>query len=161
MAVANHFVPTTQLFWASIVFYNICLTLIKLTFLFQYERVLSVHKMKMVIRALGTIIMLWALSQVFITVFICFPVAKFWQRDLPGSCMSNVPFWYINAAGNIVTDLAIFIMPLPVLSKLQLHKKQKYFVMGIFSLGFLYVKPPKADPDPPHFLFSLTSTDSN
>lgn len=53
--------------------------------------------------------------------------------------MSNLPFWYINAAGNIATDLAIFIMPLPALSKLQLGKKQKYMLLGIFSLGFLYV----------------------
>lgn len=48
--------------------------------------------------------------------------------------------WYINAAGNIVTDLSIMIMPLPVLSKLQLARKQKFFLIGIFCLGFLYVR---------------------
>lgn len=47
--------------------------------------------------------------------------------------------WYINAAGNIVTDISIMIMPLPILSKLQMPSKQKYFLIAIFSLGILYV----------------------
>lgn len=93
--------------------------------------------MKRVIWIVGGIIMAWAVSQIFLVIFPCRPVQKFWQTDMPGSCMPNQPFWYINAAGNIATDLAIFIMPLPVLSKLQLRRKQKYFLMGIFSLGFL------------------------
>lgn len=120
--------------------YNLTLTFIKLTFLFQYHRVLSVHKMKRVIWILGTVIMLWAISQLLVVIFTCAPVDKFWDTDKPGYCMPNLPFWYINAAGNIATDLAIFIMPLPVLHKLQLRKKQKYFLIGIFSLGFLYVE---------------------
>lgn len=129
--------PSPQSFWLSIVFYNLTLATIKLTFLFQYYRVLSIHKMKRVIWALGTVIMLWAVSQLLVVIFSCSPVDKFWNTDVEGHCMSNLPFWYINAAGNIVTDLAIFIMPLPVLNKLQLRKKQKYFLIGIFSLGFL------------------------
>ncbi|KAF3762222.1 hypothetical protein M406DRAFT_220062, partial [Cryphonectria parasitica EP155] len=123
-------------FYFSIVLYNLTLSLIKLTFMIQYYRVLSVHKMKMIIWALGTVIMLWALSQLLVSIFTCFPLQKFWETDLPGRCMPDLPFWYINAAGNIITDVAIFILPLPVLHNLHLHKKQKYFLLGIFSLGF-------------------------
>lgn len=121
----------------SIVLYNATLALIKLTFVFQYYRVLAVHKMKRVIWVMGIIIMAWAVSQILIVIFSCTPVQKFWQAELPGTCIPNLPFWYINAAGNIATDLAIFIMPLPVLNKLQLRRKQKYFLIAIFSLGFL------------------------
>ncbi|KAJ4393158.1 hypothetical protein N0V93_002365 [Gnomoniopsis smithogilvyi] len=123
-------------FWLSIVLYNLTLAMVKLTFLFQYYRVLAVHQMKRVIWVGGTIIMLWAISQLLVVIFNCTPVQKFWETDLDGTCIPNLPFWYINAAGNIVTDLAIFIMPLPVLNRLQLRKKQKYFLLGIFSLGF-------------------------
>lgn len=121
----------------SIVLYNTTLALIKLTFIFQYYRLLAVHKMKKVIWIMGIIIMAWAISQILVVILSCNPVAKFWRADLPGSCIPNLPFWYINAAGNIATDLAIFIMPLPVLNKLQLRRKQKYFLIAIFSLGFL------------------------
>lgn len=139
-----------QIFWATILFYNVSLAMIKLTFLLQYNRVLAAHKMQKVIWVLGTLIMLWAVSQIFVAMFACFPIQKFWDHTLDGSCMPNQPFWYINAGGNIMTDAAIFIMPLPVLGALQLRKKQKYFLVGIFSLGFLYVtslpnsKPHKA-----------------
>lgn len=91
--------------------------------------------------------MMWSVSQLLIVTFPCSPVQKFWHTELPGRCVPNLPFWYINAAGNIATDLAIFIMPLPVLNKLQLRKKQKYFLMAIFSLGFLYVEQPPNPPD--------------
>lgn len=128
-----------QNFWLSIVLYNLTLAVIKLTFLFQYYRVLAIHQMKRVIWVGGTIIMLWAVSQLLVVIFTCSPVQKFWETSLVGTCLPNLPFWYINAAGNILTDLAIFVMPLPVLNRLQLRKKQKYFLLGIFSLGFLYV----------------------
>lgn len=129
-----------QNFWLSIVLYNLTLAVIKLTFLFQYYRVLAIHQMKRVIWVGGTIIMLWAVSQLLVVIFTCSPVQKFWETSLVGTCLPNLPFWYINAAGNILTDLAIFVMPLPVLNRLQLRKKQKYFLLGIFSLGFLYVQ---------------------
>lgn len=83
--------------------------------------------------------MMWAISQLLVVIFTCTPVDKFWNSDKPGHCIPDLPFWYINAAGNIATDIAIFAMPLPVLRKLQLRTKQKYFLIGIFSLGFLYV----------------------
>ncbi|KAG8163339.1 hypothetical protein KVR01_006636 [Diaporthe batatas] len=122
-------------FWVSIVLYNATLMMIKLTFLIQYYRVLGVYKMKRVIWMTGLVIMMWAFSQLLVVIFSCSPVQKFWLADLEGQCMPNLPFWYINAAGNIVTDLAILILPLPVLAKLKLRRQQKYILIGIFCLG--------------------------
>ncbi|POS72992.1 hypothetical protein DHEL01_v208616 [Diaporthe helianthi] len=123
-------------FWVSIVLYNATLMVIKLTFLIQYDRVLGVYKMKRVIWMTGVVIMLWAFSQLLAVIFTCNPVQKFWLVDLEGQCMPNLPFWYINAAGNIATDLAILILPLPVLAKLKLRRQQKYILLSIFCLGF-------------------------
>ncbi|KAI3399786.1 hypothetical protein diail_5582 [Diaporthe ilicicola] len=123
-------------FWVSIVMYGATLMMIKLTFLIQYYRVLGVYKMKRVIWMLGVVIMMWAISQLLTVIFTCTPVQKFWETELEGKCMPNLPFWYINAAGNIATDLAILGMPLPVLAKLKLRRQQKYILLGIFCLGF-------------------------
>ncbi|EAQ93100.1 hypothetical protein CHGG_01335 [Chaetomium globosum CBS 148.51] len=46
------------------------------------------------------------------------------------------PFWYINAAGNIITDIVIFVLPLPALCRLNLRRGQKLALLGVFSLGF-------------------------
>ncbi|KAF7536281.1 hypothetical protein G7054_g4656 [Neopestalotiopsis clavispora] len=110
-----------------------------MTFLAQYYRVLAIKKTRLVLKILMLVIGGWSLSQVFVGIFICQPVAKFWNDSLDGHCIPNLPQWYINAAGNIVTDIAVFILPLPVLGHLHLPKQQKLILLGIFSLGFFTV----------------------
>ncbi|RYO99942.1 hypothetical protein DL764_006651 [Monosporascus ibericus] len=126
-----------KIFYHSIVFYNATLTSVKLTFLLQYYRVFAVQeKMRRAIIFALVIVGCWCLSQLLIVIFTCSPIKKFWTPTLPGTCIPNLPFWYINAAGNLATDVAIFLLPLPALSTLNLRKPQKLFLMGIFSLGF-------------------------
>ena len=79
----------------------------------------------------------WCTSQLLIVIFNCQPINGFWDSSVKAKCIPNLPFWYINAAGNIATDIAIFILPLPVIGNLKLAKAQKYVLLGIFSLGFL------------------------
>lgn len=121
----------------SIAFYNTGLFFTKMTFLAQYYRVLAIKKTQLVIKILMLVIGGWSLSQIFVGIFICQPVAKFWNDSLDGHCIPNLPQWYINAAGNIATDIAVFVLPLPVLGHLHLPKQQKLILLGIFSLGFL------------------------
>ncbi|KAK1757853.1 hypothetical protein QBC47DRAFT_341077 [Echria macrotheca] len=123
-------------FYISIVLYNGSLTAIKVTFLLQYYRVLSTPKMRRVIVAAFTFVSLWSVSQLLVTIFNCTPIDRFWLPELPGTCIPNLPFWYINAAGNILTDVIVFVVPLPALGSLNLRKAQKIMLLGIFSLGF-------------------------
>jgi len=123
-------------FYVTIVLYNATLMSAKVTFLLQYYRVFTLRKMRIIVLAALSIIGCWCLSQLLVVIFNCNPIHKFWKPETPGTCIPNLPFWYINAAGNIVTDVAIFILPLPVLSSLNLRKAQKLVLMGIFSLGF-------------------------
>lgn len=90
---------------------------------------------KVVITAL-VFVALWSISQLLVTIFTCTPIDKFWSPELPGTCVPNLPFWYINAAGNILTDVIVFVVPLPALGSLKLAKSQKVMLLGIFSLGF-------------------------
>ncbi|RYP88500.1 hypothetical protein DL769_000267 [Monosporascus sp. CRB-8-3] len=124
------------IFYLSIVFYNATLTSVKLTFLLQYYRVFDVHKVRRAIIVALVIVGCWCISQLLIVIFTCSPIEKFWIPSLPGTCIPNLPFWYINAAGNLATDVAIFLLPLPALGSLNLRKPQKIFLIGIFSLGF-------------------------
>jgi hypothetical protein len=83
----------------------------------------------------------WSVAQVLVAIFSCSPVEKFWDSTLPGSCVSSFSFWYVQGAGNIITDVAIFILPLPVLARLELRRRQKALLLGIFSLGFFVSLP--------------------
>ncbi|KAK4163859.1 hypothetical protein QBC43DRAFT_300823 [Cladorrhinum sp. PSN259] len=126
-------------FYVSIVMYCSALMFLKLSFLFQYYRVLAVQHMRKVYLVAIIIVGGWAISQVLVGIFICSPIQGFWDTTIKSKCIPNIPQWYINAAGNIITDLAVFIMPLPALWKLTLPKAQRYFLVGVFSLGFFTV----------------------
>lgn len=126
-----------QAFYASVVIYNIAMCIIKIGILLQYRRVFAV-RMIQIITFYGTILMIcWTIIIAFINIFICVPVSKFWTPDLPGRCLDSLAIWYMMAGFNLVTDLVVFCMPLPVIKSLNLPRKQKMMLFAIFSLGFL------------------------
>lgn len=116
--------------------YNGSLTATKLTFLLQYHRILGTGQMRKVIMAAFVFVALWSISQLLVVIFTCTPIHKFWLPETPGTCIPNIPFWYYNAAGNIVTDVIVFVLPLPVLSRLNLRRGAKFGLIGVFCLGF-------------------------
>src|SRR6266511_3333345 len=116
-------------FYVSINLYTSCLMAIKMTFLLQYYRVLAIHKYRRIYIAAITIVGCWSLSQILVGIFICTPISGFWDQTVKATCIPNEPQWYANAAGNIVTDIAIFILPLPVLSSLNLARPQKVMLI--------------------------------
>lgn len=123
-------------FYVSITLYNTGLLFVKLAFLTQYYRVFSLKNMRMTFIAAMIIIGCWSLSQIIVGIFICDPVDGFWEKSPDSKCIPNYPQWYINAAGNIITDIVIFVLPLPVLRHLHMPRAQRLVLIGIFSLGF-------------------------
>lgn len=115
-----------------------------MTFLLQYYRTFATNKRTRMILIIATVIVGgWSISQLGVQIFICVPVAAFWDINVKGKCIPNIPQWYINAGGNILTDIMVLTLPLPIIGRLKLGRNQKYLLMGIFCLGFLYVSIPK------------------
>lgn len=132
-------------FYVAVVLYAAALMFIKLTFLLHYYRLLAIQGMKKVYQAAIVLVGGWALSQVLVGIFICWPIQGFWDKSIDAKCIPNQPQWYINAAGNIVTDVMVFLLPIPAIRSLRLPRTQKFILGGIFSLGFLYAFPPLHD----------------
>ena len=124
-------------FFVSIAFYNTGLFLVKMTFLSQYYRVLAVDRLRLTWIASIIVVGSWGLSQVLVGIFICKPVAGFWDKSLNPQCIPVPLEWYINSAGNIATDIAVLLLPMPILGHLSLPKAEKVVLVGIFGLGFL------------------------
>jgi hypothetical protein len=118
------------------VLYNGSLTATKVTFLLQYYRILGTGAMRKAIIIASVLIALWSISQLLVVIFTCTPIEKFWLPDTPGTCIPDLPFWYVNAAGNIASDITVFVLPLPALSRLNLRKTQKIGLIAVFCLGF-------------------------
>lgn len=82
-------------------------------------------------------ILAWTVALSVLLPLVCFPVAKFWEPSIQGTCVDQLAVWYVMAGVNIITDFAIFIIPLPVIKSLQLPTKQKMLLVVVFSLGLL------------------------
>ncbi|KAJ5594067.1 uncharacterized protein N7459_000275 [Penicillium hispanicum] len=89
---------------------------------------------------------LWITGSLVITYFVtctivsiagCHPVSKFWDEQLPGTCIDEVAFFRWNGVGNMLLDALILCLPYPIAWRLQTSLRQKLFFTGIFLLGGL------------------------
>jgi hypothetical protein len=86
------------------------------------------------------IIIAYGLWTFIASILTCYPVAYFWDKSIKGGhCLNLLAYWFSNAGMNIATDLALYIMPIPVLNSLQLPRRQKYGLMLVFAVGLFVV----------------------
>ena len=85
------------------------------------------------------VIILIYLSATVVAVFQCIPVSYTWDKRIPGRCLDMRLLYYLGAANNVVTDLVILVLPMPVVWKLQMPRPKKYAVTGVFLMGGLLV----------------------
>jgi hypothetical protein len=75
---------------------------------------------------------------IFSSIFFCYPIAAFWDITITNAvCLPKEAIWFTNASLNILTDFMIFILPIPVLISLNLGRKKKIGLIGVFAVGFL------------------------
>ncbi|KAM0333208.1 hypothetical protein ACHAQA_001868 [Verticillium albo-atrum] len=71
-----------------------------------------------------------------INIFQCRPVPAAWQTwTEPAQCIPLLTEFICSAPINIITNLAIVALPIPVLTSMRLPPRQKYILVFTFSLG--------------------------
>ncbi|KAL0933783.1 uncharacterized protein CTRU02_210582 [Colletotrichum truncatum] len=73
-------------------------------------------------------------------VYLCTPMAKIWEPELPGTCVDRAMWWLMLAVSNVATDLAILLLPIWILSPLSLRLVKKiemtvFLMAGGFVIG--------------------------
>ncbi|KAE8446570.1 hypothetical protein EG329_011902 [Mollisiaceae sp. DMI_Dod_QoI] len=68
---------------------------------------------------------------------VCTPLTGFWDVSVPHHCLDERRLEIVAAIINISVDFVIMILPLPTIWSLQLAKRQKRALSGIFMLGSL------------------------
>lgn len=74
----------------------------------------------------------------FLNIFQCSPVNAAFQTPVPtnASCENIVTLYLSSAPVNIITDLAILFLPMPILTSMRLPRKQKIILIITFGVGF-------------------------
>jgi fucose permease len=73
----------------------------------------------------------------FFNVFQCLPVSQVF--DPIGTCIPLITLYLASVPVNVITDIAILILPIPVLTAMQLPRKQKMILIATFALGIYVV----------------------
>lgn len=133
-----------KVLWISYFMGDAGISLPKASVLFIYARVFTTHN-----RAfryglwLGQILnfLSW-IAAITRCLLFCTPVDKYWKTNKQGFCRSADALYIGSAVPNVVIDLYILLLPLPILLGLSLKLGRKMLVIGVFVCGYMSDSPP-------------------
>lgn len=108
----------------------------------MYSRIFRVKPFQYVAAAVGLIVAGWMIGVVFAQIFTCTPVEGAWRITVARHCIDQIKFYYGNAIANLLTDVIILCLPLPLIWRLNMSTRKKRALSGVFLLGGLYDSPP-------------------
>jgi len=118
--------------------YNIGLTLVKMSVLMFYVRVFgTVRAYRITFWIMGALIVGWGVATSFLALFTCTPIKKSWDRKIPGHCSNRQRDFMGAAIPNVLTDLLLLFLPMPMLWRIQVSTARKYWLVGVFAAGYL------------------------
>jgi hypothetical protein len=71
------------------------------------------------------------------TALFCRPLEANWNHNVKGRCINTKAFYMSQSIINLITDLAILIIPTPLLWSLKLAPKKRLQVVLMFAVGIL------------------------
>ena len=108
-----------------------------MTFILQYRRAFPLPHFQRVCDIFFAFLIAWAVAGTIGATINCRPIEQNWDPLASRDCRQRLDFWLAMGVLNVVTDVFIFVLPLPLLRKLPLPISQKAVLIGVFSLGFL------------------------
>ena len=124
---------------ASELLYPPTIAVIKISTLLLYARIFHGQTFKYVLWAVGLFISTYSAVLMIVMLLQCSPLSKFWDHTVNGKCFDIAKVWMVMGSLNVLTDLLLLILPLPSLWRLQMRRRTKVQVAGIFSIGSLSV----------------------
>ena len=79
------------------------------------------------------------IANTLVAIFACRPVAGFYDTSIQARCINDIQFYWATAILNVVTDLYILVLPIPMVWRLHVDFKKKLLFSAMFMLGGLYV----------------------
>lgn len=77
---------------------------------------------------------------IFAFIFACTPVKRGWDITITeGSCINRAALYIATAVLNMITDILLLLLPIPIVVRLQMPRIQKLGLILIFAIGSMYV----------------------
>ncbi|KAJ4362601.1 hypothetical protein N0V95_001406 [Ascochyta clinopodiicola] len=116
-------------------FYDLALVSVKLGILAFYWRIFIHPIFRKIILATAAFVVAWGIGITVTLFLVCRPLNAYWDRTVNGTCLTIVTFTYFTNISNLISDIWIFLMPVPMIWHLQLQTKKKLLISLIFCVG--------------------------
>lgn len=117
------------------IIYGFAIAFAKCSILLLYYRIFISSRFRVAIYVLAFIVISWGLSDVFVAIFQCSPVRFAWDKAIQGSCINQLAFYRWISMPNIVTDIVMLSLPMPMVWKLHCSVAQRVGLSAIFLMG--------------------------
>ncbi|KAI1293196.1 hypothetical protein F5Y03DRAFT_411326 [Xylaria venustula] len=127
--------------WAQTLFvtellYGLVFPIEKTTILLLYLRLFHVHRwFRITTYILIAYIWLWGISEVIVAIAQCIPIAYQWDKSLDGHCINQLAYYRWVSVPNVIHDVVMLVLPLPMVWSLQIDLRQKVALSGVFLIG--------------------------
>lgn len=80
----------------------------------------------------------WGIASWVVNLTVCTPVAYYYDKSIPGGmCKDQSVSGSVNGGLSLLGDICILAMPLPMIWHLQMNRRRRIALLGIFMLGGL------------------------
>ncbi|KZL66855.1 integral membrane protein [Colletotrichum tofieldiae] len=110
---------------------------VKMSFAVLYLRLLPDQVYKRINKFLIILLLAEGIEETAVVIFRCAPIERAWTPTVPGTCLDLTIFYYSAFVIKLLTDLVLFIQPIPTIWKLQLRVAKRIGVIFMLSLGLL------------------------
>ncbi|KAJ5686905.1 hypothetical protein N7536_009524 [Penicillium majusculum] len=116
-------------------FYDWAIASIKLSILGLYYRIFSTVVFRRVVIGTAVFILCWLAAMEIGLGLECIPIQSIWNSDVKGTCINLVAFSYFTNITNLITDIWVFLLPVPIILGLHINRRRKLEVAGVFAIG--------------------------
>ena len=128
-----------QVLYSGSFLYSATILFTKLSILSLYRRLFPKKSVQQTSYVVAIIVAVWFVVANTVGALLCIPVTKVWRPSTPGGCIDLASFYYGLQIPNIVTDVAILVIPVKTIWSLPLPKVERISLQGIFLFGVLLV----------------------
>lgn len=130
-----------KLLIANQVTYALALGLVKSSLLLTLIRIFHVFKrFRIMAYCAIAFCICWAVQTILIAFLICRPISYNWdQVNQTGKCGDLTSAYVSIGIVDVISDIIIFVLPLPLINRLKMRRGSKLATMGLFALGVFTV----------------------
>lgn len=119
------------------IIYTFGISFIKLSILFFYLRVFVGSRFRLITHIAIGIITVWTAANVLLLFLICRPFAMNYDITIEGKCGDRAAAFIAIGAFNIISDVFILGLPIPIIWNLRAQRKWKLSLTSILLLGLI------------------------